>query len=82
MNAVMGVTQLLTATCITPEQSELLETIKYSSDALLTIINDILDFSRLESKTLVLEHVPVDLRKVRFRLSHVSSGRESSRLAC
>jgi signal transduction histidine kinase len=64
MNAVVGLTELLKETHLTPEQLEMLETIEHSSESLLTIINDILDFSRLESKKLVLESVPVNLREV------------------
>jgi signal transduction histidine kinase len=64
MNAVVGLTELLKETRLTPEQLEMLETIEHSSESLLTIINDILDFSRLDSKKLVLESIPVNLREV------------------
>jgi len=39
-------TALLLNTQLRPEQRGYVQTIRYSSDALLTIINDILDFSR------------------------------------
>ncbi len=45
MNGVIGMTSLLLSTDLTAEQMEYVETIRFSSDALLTIINDILDFS-------------------------------------
>jgi signal transduction histidine kinase/two-component SAPR family response regulator/HPt (histidine-containing phosphotransfer) domain-containing protein len=61
MNGVIGMTGLLLETELTKTQRELLETIRSSGDALLTIINDILDFSKIESGRLELEQQPFDL---------------------
>ncbi len=55
MNGVIGMTSLLLSTDLTAEQLEYVETIRFSSDALLTIINDILDFSKIEAGKLMLE---------------------------
>src|SRR5262249_50301260 len=44
------------------EQSEYLQMVKSSAEALLTILNDILDFSKIEARKLHLEPVTFNLR--------------------
>jgi PAS domain S-box-containing protein len=62
MNGVIGMTGLLLDTELSEHQKEYVETVRSSSDALLTIINDILDFSKIESGRMDLEEQPFDLR--------------------
>lgn len=52
MNGVIGMTQILAKQNLTEQQSELVDIIRNSSEALLDIINEILDFSRIESGAL------------------------------
>ncbi len=62
MNAVIGMTGLLLETPLEVIQQDYVETIRSSSDALLSLINDILDFSKIESGKLELEQHPFEIR--------------------
>ena len=54
LNGILGFTNLLQKSELTPRQQDYLGTIEKSADSLLGIINEVLDFSKIEAGKLVL----------------------------
>jgi len=63
LNAVVGMTDLLARTPLTPEQHEAVSTIRASSQLLLRLVGDILDLAKIEAGKLELEEAPFNLRE-------------------
>jgi signal transduction histidine kinase/CheY-like chemotaxis protein len=64
MNGVLGMTELALDTDLTTVQRDYLDTIRRSSEALITVIDDVMDLSRIEAGRVELQSVPFDLASV------------------
>jgi PAS domain S-box-containing protein len=62
MNAIIGLTELVLDSALTPQQRENLSAVAESAESLLSIINHILDFSKIEAGKLELDPVEFSLR--------------------
>ena len=62
MNAIVGMTELLRTTPLTPRQHHYMDVVKTSGNALLQLIGDLLDSSRIQAGRLELESIPFALR--------------------
>jgi PAS domain S-box-containing protein len=68
MNGIIGMIDLLNETSLNIEQKDYVQTIKKSSETLLTIVNDILDLSKIEAGKMELHNAPLDIRELLDRL--------------
>jgi two-component system, sensor histidine kinase len=64
LNGVIGASQLLMDGELSSKKRELVNVVVQSSETLMELINNVLDLSRLDSKTIKLESVPLDLREI------------------
>lgn len=64
LNAIIGMTELLVQTPLSPVQKEMADSVDSAGRILLNTINDILDISKIEAGKLVLSCVPMDVREV------------------
>jgi len=61
LNAIIGLTELLMLSDLSPAQHQQMDQIRSSGELLLTIVKDILDFSKLAAGKVVLEEVSFSL---------------------
>ncbi len=64
MNGIMGITDLVLKTELSPDQKKHLEMVQVSSERLLRVIDDILNFSKIEAQLLDIEEIPFSLHGI------------------
>ena len=63
MNGIIGLSDMLAAGKLPPEQKEMAGAVNHSARNLLILLNDILDFSKIEAGELGIEKISFDMRK-------------------
>ena len=79
LNGVLGMTNLLLGTSITPEQREYAEAIRSSGQSLLSVVNDVLDLARVESGKLTIETLDFDLDDLVETVTDVFAARAAAK---
>ena len=63
LNGVIGMSELLKASLLSPEQQGYADSIRVCGDTLLSIINDLLDYSKLEAGKMSVQEMPLSLNE-------------------
>jgi signal transduction histidine kinase/CheY-like chemotaxis protein/HPt (histidine-containing phosphotransfer) domain-containing protein len=63
MNAVLGLSDVLSGAPLPEEHQRMAQTIHQSARALLALLNDILDLSKIEAGKMTVEQAPFDVRQ-------------------
>ncbi len=79
MNAIMGMTELLRETPLTPDQLEYVGRLSAASISLLALINDLLDISKIEAGIVRLESVPLNLHDLVDKTARMMATRARSK---
>jgi hypothetical protein len=64
MNAIVGFTELLLKTKLTPEQQEYIQAVHIAGNNLTAMINDVLDIAKIEAGKIEFEAKPFNVRNI------------------
>ena len=62
LNAILGMTELLRETELSPSQKQSIQVLEIAGETLLDLVNNILDLSKIEAGHLELEYIDFDIR--------------------
>ena len=79
LNGVLGMTNLLLGSSLTPEQREFAEAIRSSGQSLLAVVNDVLDLARVEAGKMTLETLDFDLDDLIETVTDVFAARAAAK---
>ncbi len=79
INGIMGMTDLVLDSALSPQQRERLQHARASADALLAIVNDLLDLSKIDAGAVSVERAEFDLHALLVAVSHVVAPRAGSK---
>jgi signal transduction histidine kinase/CheY-like chemotaxis protein len=69
LNGIIGLTNILLSESYLPSQRQHLETLKYSSDHMLSLVDDILDFNKIEAGKVELSMESFNLKAMLDKMS-------------
>jgi len=69
INGVIGMTNIVLDTSLSPQQREYIEIIRTSADSLLALINDILDLSKIEAGKMELEEIDFEVSSLVYDIT-------------
>lgn len=75
MNAILGLTQLVLESDLSPQQRDFLSKVFSSSKALLGVLNDVLDYSKIEAGHLDIESIPCHIEEVLTNVADLFAAR-------
>ncbi|WP_279257786.1 hybrid sensor histidine kinase/response regulator [Vibrio intestinalis] len=79
LNGIIGMSQIMSDTHLSPSQRDYLGTIETSSQTLLMLINDILDLSKIESGHIEITPYPSHVREAIFDIASMVAGKTTEK---